>query len=403
MNEFVHLHLHTEFSLLDGACRVGELLDRAAELKMPARRGHRARQHVLGGGVPRRGAEARHQADSRLRGLRRARRSRRIDPGTPGETANHLVLLAETNEGFHNLIKLVSSGYTDGFYYKPRIDKALLAAHAKGLIGLSSCLKGEVATGIRTDQARKALDAAAHVSRHPRRRATSSSRCRTRASRSSASSTPGLLPIARELEPAARLHERRALPAADRSASARRPAVHRHRQERQRREAAEVPRRPVLPEDGRRDGGGLRRLSRGADEHDAHRRALQREDSEGRGAPAGLRRAAGLHARFVLRARRRARASRRGCRGCKALEARGELRRPLADYEARLDVRDRHDPPDEVPGLLPDRLGLHPVRARAAASRSGRAADRRPAAWWRTACGSPTSIRCTSICTSSGS
>jgi DNA polymerase-3 subunit alpha len=71
------------------------------------------------------------------------------------------VLLAETLEGYHNLIKLVSAGYTEGFYYKPRIDKALLAQHSKGIIGLSSCLKGEVASGIRTDQARKALDAAA--------------------------------------------------------------------------------------------------------------------------------------------------------------------------------------------------------------------------------------------------
>src|SRR5690606_31860230 len=67
----------------------------------------------------------------------------------------------ENLEGYHNLIKLVSSGYTEGFYYKPRIDKALLAEHSRGLIGLSSCLKGEVATGIRTDQIRKAVEAAA--------------------------------------------------------------------------------------------------------------------------------------------------------------------------------------------------------------------------------------------------
>ena len=86
---------------------------------------------------------------------------RRTKSGTPGETANHLVLLAETNEGYHNLIKLVSSGYTEGFYYKPRIDKELLAQHATGLIGLSSCLKGEVATGIRTEQQQKAINAAA--------------------------------------------------------------------------------------------------------------------------------------------------------------------------------------------------------------------------------------------------
>src|SRR5438045_2406112 len=86
---------------------------------------------------------------------------RRTKSGTPGETANHLVLLAENAEGYHNLIKLVSAGYTEGFYYKPRIDKALLAQHAKGLIGLSSCLKGEVAEGLSHAQDRKALEAAA--------------------------------------------------------------------------------------------------------------------------------------------------------------------------------------------------------------------------------------------------
>ena len=71
------------------------------------------------------------------------------------------MLLAETLEGYHNLIKLVSAGYTEGFYYKPRIDKELLAQHAKGLIGLSSCLKGEVAEGLSHQQERKALEAAA--------------------------------------------------------------------------------------------------------------------------------------------------------------------------------------------------------------------------------------------------
>src|SRR4029077_6891931 len=81
--------------------------------------------------------------------------------GTIGETANHLVLLAETSEGYHNLIKLVSAGYTEGFYYKPRIDKDLLAQHSKGLIGLSSCLKGEVAEGLSHQQERKAIEAAA--------------------------------------------------------------------------------------------------------------------------------------------------------------------------------------------------------------------------------------------------
>src|SRR5882672_2921810 len=87
--------------------------------------------------------------------------SRLTKSGNPGETANHLILLAETNEGYSNLIKLVSAGYTEGFYYKPRLDKELLAQHSKGLIGLSSCLKGEVAEGLSHQQERKALEAAA--------------------------------------------------------------------------------------------------------------------------------------------------------------------------------------------------------------------------------------------------
>ena len=160
MAEFVHLHLHTEFSLLDGACRIGEMLDRAVELKMPAvavtEHGNMFSAVSFFDEANKRGIKPILGCEVYI-----APGDRRDRSGTPGETANHLVLLSETTEGFHNLMKLVSSGYTEGFYYKPRIDHALLAQHAKGLIGLSSCLKGEVATGIRTDQARKAMDAAA--------------------------------------------------------------------------------------------------------------------------------------------------------------------------------------------------------------------------------------------------
>jgi DNA polymerase III subunit alpha len=160
MAEFVHLHLHTEFSLLDGACRIGELLDRAAELKMPAiavtEHGNMFSAVTFHDEAKKRGIKPILGCEVYV-----APGDRRDRSGTPGETANHLVLLSETTEGFHNLMKLVSSGYTEGFYYKPRIDKALLAQHSRGLIGLSSCLKGEVATGLRTDQARKALEAAA--------------------------------------------------------------------------------------------------------------------------------------------------------------------------------------------------------------------------------------------------
>ena len=160
VSDFVHLHLHTEFSLLDGACRIDELLDQAVKLKMPAiavtEHGNLFssvifHDHARARGLnPILGCEVYVAPESRL-----------TKSGNPGATQNHLVLLAETLEGYHNLIKLVSAGYTEGFYYKPRIDKALLARHAKGLIGLSSCLKGEVAEGLAHQQDRKAIEAAA--------------------------------------------------------------------------------------------------------------------------------------------------------------------------------------------------------------------------------------------------
>jgi DNA polymerase-3 subunit alpha len=160
MAEFVHLHLHSEYSLLDGACRIDELLDRAVLLGMPAlaitEHGNMFSSIVFHDQARKRGINPILGCEVYV-----APGDRRTKSGTPGETANHLVLLAETREGYHNLIKLVSAGYTEGFYYKPRIDKDLLAQHARGLIGLSSCLKGEVATGIRTEQLQKARHAAA--------------------------------------------------------------------------------------------------------------------------------------------------------------------------------------------------------------------------------------------------
>ncbi len=160
MSEFVHLHLHTEFSLLDGACRIGEVLDQAVRLKMPAlavtEHGNMFSSVVFHDQARQRGINPILGCEVYV-----APGSRLTKSGTPGETANHLVLLAETQEGYRNLIKLVSAGYTEGFYYKPRIDKDLLAQHAKGLIGLSSCLKGEVATGLRTDNVKRATEAAA--------------------------------------------------------------------------------------------------------------------------------------------------------------------------------------------------------------------------------------------------
>ena len=158
--EFVHLHLHTEFSLLDGACRIGEMLDQVKALGMPA---VAITEHGnLFSAIT-------FHDEARARGVKPilgcevyvANGSRRSRSGVPGETANHLVLLAADRAGYHNLIKLVSAGYTEGFYSKPRIDKDLLSQHAAGLIGLSSCLKGEVATNLCRDRADRARESAA--------------------------------------------------------------------------------------------------------------------------------------------------------------------------------------------------------------------------------------------------
>jgi DNA polymerase III subunit alpha len=160
MSEFVHLHLHTEFSLLDGACRIDELLDQAQKLGMSAiavtEHGNMFSAVTFHDAARKRGIKPILGCEVYVAPGSRLDRTTNL-----GENYNHLVLLAETPTGFKNLIKLVSSGYTEGFYYKPRIDKELLAAHSEGLIGLSSCLKGEIPTEIRSEQAKRAVAAAA--------------------------------------------------------------------------------------------------------------------------------------------------------------------------------------------------------------------------------------------------
>jgi DNA polymerase III subunit alpha len=160
MSEFVHLHLHTEYSLLDGACRIDELLDQAQKLGMPAmavtEHGNMFSAVTFHDAARKRGIKPILGCEVYVAPASRFDRTNNL-----GDNYNHLVLLAETQTGFRNLIQLVSSGYTEGFYYKPRIDKELLASHSEGLIGLSSCLKGEIPCEIRAEQTRKALAAAA--------------------------------------------------------------------------------------------------------------------------------------------------------------------------------------------------------------------------------------------------
>src|SRR5688500_14356173 len=155
--EFVHLHLHTEYSLLDGACHIDELVDQVAKLGMKS-------LAVTDHGNMF-GAVVFHDA-ARAKGIKPiagceiyVAPGSRFDKAVSGieEAYNHMTLLASDEAGYHNLVKLVSSGYTEGFYHRPRIDKDLLAKHSQGLIGLSGCLSGEIATHLRNGQEAAAL------------------------------------------------------------------------------------------------------------------------------------------------------------------------------------------------------------------------------------------------------
>ncbi len=301
MSDFVHLHLHTEFSLLDGACRIDELLDQAEQLKMPAlavtEHGNMFSAVVFHDAARKRGINPILGCEVYV-----APGDRRDKSGTPGETANHLVLLAENEKGFKNLIKLVSSGYTEGFYYKPRIDKQLLAQHAEGLIGLSSCLKGEVASEIRSEQAKKAVAAAASY-RDILGAGNFFLEMQYQGIDEQRIVNNGLLPIARDLNmPLVTTNDVHYLRHGDHKPHDILLCIGTGKSVNDA-EPAEVSRRSVFPEVGRGDGAGVRRLSGGHEEHAADRRALQRDHPVRPEPPAELRGAGRLHRRRLLRAR----------------------------------------------------------------------------------------------------
>jgi DNA polymerase III subunit alpha len=144
---FVHLHNHTEFSLLDGASRIRGMVARAAELEMPALA---LTDHgVMYGAIS-------FYKECKLAGIKPilgcelyvAPRSRLSKEGRADRDPYHLTVLARNAEGYRNLMKLCSAGQMEGLYYKPRVDREILAAHAEGLVVLSGCLGGEVANKI---------------------------------------------------------------------------------------------------------------------------------------------------------------------------------------------------------------------------------------------------------------
>ena len=158
--DFVHLHLHTEYSLLDGACRVDKLIEKAHELKFAALAitDHGAMHGAIDfyqaarakGIKPIIGCEVYVAPGSRL--------EKKSGSGSR-DVYHHLGLLAKNEAGYKNLIKLTTAAHLDGYYYKPRIDKEILAQHSEGLIAMSGCLASEIPDWIMKDQLAKARDA----------------------------------------------------------------------------------------------------------------------------------------------------------------------------------------------------------------------------------------------------
>jgi DNA polymerase-3 subunit alpha len=146
-NTFVHLHNHTEYSLLDGASRIPALVGRAAELEMPALA---LTDHGVMYGAIHFYKACKDAGIKPIIGCEVyvAPRSRLLREGRVDRDPNHLTLLAASHEGYVNLMKLCTVGQMEGMYYRPRIDKEILAEHSKGLIALSGCLQGEAASRI---------------------------------------------------------------------------------------------------------------------------------------------------------------------------------------------------------------------------------------------------------------
>ena len=146
---FVHLHCHTDYSLLDGACDIDQLMKIMVEQKMPA---VAMTDHGNLFGAVKFYNAAKAAGIHPVIGCEVYVSQQGHKTRSDTDRYNHLVLLCENQEGYRNLIKLVSTAYLEGFYYKPRIDMDLLAQHSKGLIGMSACLRGHIPETILSDK-----------------------------------------------------------------------------------------------------------------------------------------------------------------------------------------------------------------------------------------------------------
>ncbi|HEX9919866.1 MAG TPA: PHP domain-containing protein, partial [Candidatus Methylomirabilis sp.] len=157
-SDFVHLHVHTQYSLLDGACHLDRLISSARGHRMPALaitdHGNMFgvidfyRRAMKEGIKPILGCEVYVAPGSRFD---------RPSSGGIQDTSHHLTLLARDQTGYKNLMRLATLGYLEGFYYRPRIDREALAQHHEGLLALSGCLKGEIACLLDAGKEEKAI------------------------------------------------------------------------------------------------------------------------------------------------------------------------------------------------------------------------------------------------------
>jgi DNA polymerase-3 subunit alpha len=158
-DSFVHLHLHTEYSMLDGASRIPDIMRKARDFGMPA---VAMTDHGNLFGAIEFYQEAQKAGIKPIIGCEMYMALGKLSEkqaGSARDAAYHFTLLAQDETGYRNLVKLVSIAHLDGMYYKPRIDKEVLAQHSAGLIGMSACLKGEINQAILADQPRKAREA----------------------------------------------------------------------------------------------------------------------------------------------------------------------------------------------------------------------------------------------------
>jgi len=146
---FVHLHCHTDYSLLDGACEISQMMDIVAKQNMPA---VAMTDHGNLFGAVEFYNKAKEKGVHPVIGCEVYVAQKGRTDKSDANRYNHLLLLCQDQEGYRNLIKLVSTGFLEGFYYKPRIDKDVLSQHAKGLICLSACLRGDINEALTSDR-----------------------------------------------------------------------------------------------------------------------------------------------------------------------------------------------------------------------------------------------------------